>query len=138
VDQVFENQILQSSGLQEKIPNLRMFITALWLACFKEKSFLPSEEPLAKLMLAEFNKRVLVQLTFTSHSLTSKETLQEVWPTGEHSNILFRELALHSDFLKIYHFPKTRKISITGLFLPVQLSLAHSGEVRGFWIENRL
>ena len=138
VDQVFENQILQNSGLQEKIPNLRLFITALWLACFKEKSPQTSEEPLAKLILAEFNKRVLVQLTFTSPSLTSKETLQELWPTGEHSNILFRELALHSDFLKIYHFPKTRKISITGLFLPVQLSLAHSGEVRGFWIENRL
>lgn len=139
IDQIFDNPILKSPNFSEKLPNLRLYITALWLSCFREKApLVSSEEPTAKFMLAEFNKRLLIQISYTSPSLTSKEVMMELWPTGEHSSVIFRELALHSDFLKIYHFPKTRKISITGLFLPNQLSMAHSGEVRGFWVENRL
>ena len=138
IDQIFSNPILQTIAIQDRVPNLRLFVTALWLSRFKEKTIQTPEEAATKFLLAEYNNRIIIQLTYKSPSLTSKETLNEIWPTAEHSNILFREMATHSDFLKIFHFPKTRKISITGFFLPTQRSLAHSGEVRGFWIENRL
>lgn len=138
VDMIFENPILNSASFSERLPNLRLYVTALWLACFREKMIQPPDAAVAKFILAEFNKRLMIQLTYSSPSLTSKESLQELWPTSEHSNVLFRELALHSDFLKVYHFPKTRGVSITGLFLPNQTVSLHSGEVRGFWIENRL
>lgn len=138
VDQIFETPILQVSPFTDQVPRLRFFITALWLACFQDKA--PSgavDEPAARFVLGEFNKKLLIQLTFTS-ALTSKEVMQELWPTGDHRNAIFRELALHSDLLKVYHFPKTRMVSITGLFLPETNGLAQSGEVRGFWVENRL
>lgn len=138
IDLIFENPILNSSTFHDRLPSLRLYVTTLWLACFREKMIQAPEEAVAKFILAEFNKRLMIQLTYNSPSLTSKESIKELWPTAEHNNVLFRELALHSDFLKIYHFPKTRGVSITGLFLPNQLTTTHSGEVRGFWIENRL
>ncbi len=138
IDLIFENQILKASSIYDRLPNLRLYITALWLACFRDKGTQNTQEVAAKFLLAEFNKRIMIQLTYTSPTLTSKESLKELWPTADRSNVLFNELALHSDFLKIYHFPMTRKVSITGIFLPNQPLLPHSGEVRGFWIENRL
>jgi hypothetical protein len=138
VDLIFDNPILNSSMFHDRLPNLRLYVTALWLACFKEKMIQPAEQAVAKFVLAEYNKRLMIQLTYNSPSLTSKESIKELWPTADHNNVLFRELALQSDFLKIYHFPKTRGVSITGLFLPNQATASHTGEVRGFWIENRL
>jgi hypothetical protein len=138
IDLVFENPIFQSNAFQERIPNLRLYVTALWLSCFQEKRIVPSEAATAKLFIGEFKKRLMIQLTYQSPSLTSKDILQELWPTGNHKSILFQELSRHSDFLKVFHFPMTRKISISALFLPSQPSLAQNGEVRGFWVENRL
>ena len=138
IDLMFDNQIFQSFSYQERLPNFRFFITALWMACFQEKHIHPTEAASAKLMVAEYGKRLMIKITYQSPTLTSKDILKELWPTGEHTNILFQEMARHSDFLKISHFPKTRNISISALFLPSQPSLALNGEVRGFWIENRL
>jgi len=138
IDILFDNQIFQSFSYQERLPNFRFYVTALWMACFQEKRIHPPEAASAKLMIAEYGKRLMIKITYQSPSLTSKDVLKELWPTGEHSNILFQEMARHSDFLKVSHFPKTRNVSISALFLPSQPSLALNGEVRGFWVENRL
>jgi hypothetical protein len=138
IDHLFESSILKSTTFHDRMEDLRFYVTALWLSCFKEKHGFNIEESVARIVMAEHSKRMLLQLTINSTSMTSKDVLKQLWPTGDHSTILFRELAQHSDFLKIFYFPDSRKLSITGLFLPEKVSPVHGGEVRGFWIENRI
>jgi hypothetical protein len=138
IDQIFESSILKTSTFSHRLDEMRFYLTALWLTCFKEKTGFIAQEPVARMVLAEHHKRLLVQLTFTTSSTTSKDILRQLWPTGENTTVIFRELTQQSDFLKIYHYPDTRKITITALFLPEKVSPGHGGEVRGFWIENRI
>ena len=95
IDLIFDNPMIQASSFFDRFFDLRLYITALWLACFREKTFQTDENAAAKFMFAESNKRLLIQLTYTSPTLTSKDILNELWPTGDHANVLFRELALH-------------------------------------------
>lgn len=138
IDQVFHSSLFKSKELASRIPDLRFYLMALWLACSREKHFQTNVAPLARLVVAEYQHRLLIQLSFFSQSLTTKDILKDVWPTSPHSNVIFRELTQHSDFLKINHFPESRKLTLTGLFLPRKITVPHSGEVHGFWIETRL
>jgi hypothetical protein len=138
IDRIFDSSILKSSTFHHRLDDFRFYMTALWLTCFKEKAGLVAQDPVARIVMAESHKRLLVQLTFNATSITPKDMLRQLWPTGEHSSVLLRELSQHSDFLKILHYPDRRKLSIIALFLTERLSPGHGGEVRGFWIENRL
>jgi len=138
IDHAFDSQVLKTKEFHNRLSDLRLYLTSLWLACGQEKHSLTNIETLARFVMAEYHQRLLIQLSFTSQSLTTKDILKEIWPTTEHSNVIYRELSLHSDFIKINHFPESRKITITSLFLPKKLTNPHSGEVHGFWIETRL
>lgn len=138
IDQIFANSILKSRELSSRIPDLRLYLTALWLISSQEKHFETNISPMGHVVMAEYQHRLLLQFSYFSQSLTTKDILREIWPSHSHSHALFKELVRHSDFIKFNHFPESRKFTITSLFLPQKPTSPHPGEVRGFWIETRL
>jgi hypothetical protein len=136
VDAAMSIPLLKSTQWSSRTPALRIYLTALWTLCFRERHSLQSTEPCAELEITEVNKRLAVKLVFESHELTLKHTMDHLWPSeSQEKDGTVRELVKHSDFMRVAHFPESHHVEITAFFTPEAPSQHYPSEVRGFWVE---
>jgi hypothetical protein len=136
VDAAMNIPLLKSTHWHPRSASLRIYLTALWTLCFRERHSLQSTEPCGELEISEFNKRLVVKLVFESHELTLKHMMDYFWPndSGEKDGTV-RELVRHSDFIRVHHFPESHQVEILAFFTPSAPSIHFPSEVRGFWVE---
>lgn len=136
IDAAMSIPLFKSSQWSGRTAAIRIYLTALWTICFKERRSLQSTESCAELEISEVNRRLLVRLVFESHELTLKYAMEHVWPSeSQERDNNVRELIKHADFMRFHHFPESHQVEVLAFFTSEAPSLHYPGEVRGFWIE---
>jgi hypothetical protein len=136
VDSAMSIPLLKSAQWSGRMPALRIYLTALWTLCFRERHSMQSTESCAELEISEVNKRLAIKLVFESRELTLKHTMDHLWPAdAQNKDGSVRELVRNSDFLRVSHFPESHLVEMTAFFTPDAPSKHYPGEVRGFWVE---
>jgi hypothetical protein len=136
IDAAMGIPLLKAHQWSARMPALRIYMTALWTLCYRERHSLQSTEACAEIEISEVNKRLAVKFVFESHELTLKHMMEHLWPgDAPDKDSTVRELVRHTDFLRVSHFPESHHVEITAFFTPDAPSQTYPGEVRGFWVE---